>query len=70
MGNILASALMSLLSSLVTTKFFSQILAKGLLIFSTKTANKYDDIVAEATAEAWGMPLDEIKKYMEKVEEK
>jgi len=70
MGNLLASALMSMLASLATKKFFSQVLAKGLLIFSKQTANEYDDVVAAATAEAWGMPVEEIKKYMEKVEEK
>jgi len=70
MGNLLATALMGMISSLLTKKFFAQVLSKGLLIFAKQTANKYDDIVAEATAEAWGMPLDEIKKYMEKVEEK
>ena len=69
MSSVFATMIMGLLAKFGSA-FFAEVLSKGLLIFAGQTPNKYDDVVAEATAKAWGMPVDEIKKYMEKVEEK
>jgi hypothetical protein len=66
MSSLLISAALGLLSKLVTEVFFAKIVAKSMLIYAAQSPNKYDDAVAEATAEAFGMPVDEIKKYMEK----
>ena len=57
MGNLVAKALVALLSRLVTEKFFAKVIVQSLNAIAKSTENKLDDEWVKATAEALGVDL-------------
>lgn len=61
---ILLKVALGMLAKCVSEVFFSKIVAKAMLIYAKQSPNQYDNVVAEAVADAFGMPADDIKKYL------
>lgn len=61
MTEMLAKVAISLIAKMITEKFFAKVVVASLDTWSQQTENAWDDKVVKAVAEAFDVPIENLK---------